>query len=154
MPNATHELVLERVLDAPREKIWRCWTEKRLLEQWFCPKPWSVSDARIELKPGGEFFTRMKGPEGQEVDNPGVFLDIVDNERLVFTDAFQPGWTPSGRPFMVAVVRFEDVGEGKTRYRARAMHWTEEVRKQHEDMGFHEGWGKAADQLESLARSL
>jgi uncharacterized protein YndB with AHSA1/START domain len=85
---------------------------------------------------------------------PGVFLEVVDKKRLVFTDAFRPGWRPSGRPFMAAEVVFEDAGDGKTRYIGRAMHWTAEARKEHEEMGFHEGWGKAADQLEALARTL
>jgi uncharacterized protein YndB with AHSA1/START domain len=154
MSDAKHELVLERVLDAPREKVWRCWTEPELLKQWFCPKPWYVSELSIDLTAGGDFTFTMNGPDGERVENPGVLLEVVDQERLVFTDAFQTGWTPSGQPFMVADVRFEDAGSGTTRYEARAMHWNEEVREQHEEMGFHEGWGKAADQLEVLAKSL
>lgn len=154
MTDDINELVLERVLDAPRAALWRCWTEPALLEQWFCPKPWHVTDAVIDLRPGGEFSTVMHGPEGEEFPNTGVFLEISEGRRLVTTDAFRPGWRPSGRPFMVAEVSFEDAGEGRTRYVARAMHWTEEARKEHESMGFHEGWGAAADQLEELARTL
>lgn len=149
-----HELVLERIMDAPREKLWRCWTEPKLVEQWFCPKPWYVTDVRFDLKPGGEFSCVMHGPEGEEFPNTGVFLEIVPNERLVTTDAFLPGWKPSGRAFMSAEVTFEDLGGGKTRYVAKARHWTEEAKKEHEQMGFHEGWGMAADQLEALAKTL
>lgn len=154
MSDNTHELVLSRVIDAPREKLWRCWTEPDLLKQWFCPKPWYVSEARIDLQPGGEFYTLMNGPGGEQHGNPGVFLDVVKNERLVFTDAFRAGWRPSGRPFMTVEVVFEDTGDGKTRYVARAMHWSAEARKMNEEMGFHEGWGKAADQLEALAQTV
>jgi uncharacterized protein YndB with AHSA1/START domain len=154
MADAEHDLVLTRDLDAPRDNVWRCWTEPELLKQWFCPKPWYVSEARIDLRPGGEFFTLMNGPNGEQFGEPGVFLEIVDRERLVFTDAFRPGWRPSGRPFMAAAVVLEDAGAGKTRYVGRAMHWTAEARKEHDDMGFHAGWGKAADQLEALAKSL
>lgn len=154
MSDSDNDLLLDRVLDAPRAKLWRCWTEPELLEQWFCPKPWYVSEARIDLRPGGEFFTVMNGPDGEKFDNVGVFLAVDPQERLVTTDAFLPGWRPSGRPFMVAEVLFEDAGEGKTRYTARAMHWTAEAKKEHEAMGFHEGWGKAADQLEALAKTL
>ncbi|MFA7503977.1 MAG: SRPBCC family protein [Burkholderiaceae bacterium] len=149
-----HELVLERVLDAPRAALWRCWTEPELLKQWFCPKPWFVSDARMDLRPGGEFFSLMNRPDGEQFGNHGVFLEVVDGERLVFTDALRPGWAPSGRAFMVADIRFEDAGAGQTRYRACAMHWSAEARKEHEDMGFHDGWNQAADQLVELARSL
>lgn len=154
MTDISKELMFERILGAPRGSVWRCWTEPGLLEQWFCPKPWYVTDARTDLRPGGEFFTVMNGPEGERFDNLGVYLDVAPEQRIVFTDAFVPGWRPSARPFMVAEVTFEDAGEGRTRYTARAMHWTDEARKEHEAMGFHEGWDAAANQLEALARTL
>jgi uncharacterized protein YndB with AHSA1/START domain len=154
MTDDANDLVLTRVFDAPRHALWRCWVEPELLKQWFCPKPWFVSEVRIDLRPGGEFFTLMNGPSGEQFGEPGVFLDVVEQERLVFTDAFRPGWRPAGRPFMAAEVLFEDADRGRTRYTARAMHWNAEAREEHEKMGFHEGWGKAADQLEALAKAL
>jgi len=154
MTKSSNDLVLDRVLDAPRDKLWRCWVEPELLKQWFCPKPWYVSEARIDPRPGGECFTVMNGPDGERFDNTGVYLSVTEHEQIVFTDAFEPGWRPAGQPFMVADVRFEDAGDGKTRYTARAMHWNAEAREQHEQMGFHEGWGKAAEQLEALAQTL
>ena len=154
MTEAANDLVLTRILDAPRDKLWRCWVEPELLKRWFCPKPWYVSEARIELRPGGEFFTLMNGPDGEQFGEPGVVLEVVEKERLVFTDAFHPGWRPSGRAFMATEVLFDDAGAGRTRYTARAMHWSAEARQEHEAMGFHAGWGKAADQLEALARTL
>lgn len=147
-------LTIERVLDAPRMAIWRCWTQPDLIKQWFCPKPWLVSDARIDLRPGGAFFTVMNGPQGERHDNAGVWLEIVPGEKLVFTDAFSSAWQPSGKAFMVAEVTLADAPDGKTRYVATARHWTAEDRKQHEEMGFHPGWNAAADQLEALAQSL
>jgi uncharacterized protein YndB with AHSA1/START domain len=154
MSDSANDLVLTRLFDASRAALWRCWTEPDLLKQWFCPKPWSVSEVRIDLRPGGEFVTLMNGPNGERVGNPGVFLEVVERERLVFTDAFQPGWRPAGRPFMAADVLFEDAGGGRTRYLARAMHWNAEAKEEHEKLGFHEGWNKAADQLEDLAKRL
>ncbi len=153
-PVGEHELVLTRTFEAPRTALWRCWTEPELLKQWFCPRPWFVSEARIDLRPGGEFFSVMNGPQGERFENTGVFLEVVEGRHLVFTDALRPGWRPAGRPFMVAEVVLEDDGPDRTRYLARAMHWTAEARAEHEAMGFHEGWGKAADQLEELARTL
>lgn len=154
MTDAESDLVLTRILDVPRDKLWRCWVEPDLLKQWFCPKPWYVSEARIDLRPGGEFFTLMNGPNGEQFGEPGVVLEAVEKERLVFTDAFRPGWRPSSRAFMTGEVLFEDAGAGQTRYTARAMHWSVEARNEHEAMGFHEGWGKATDQLLALARTL
>ncbi len=157
MENTTgpaHVLSIERTLDAPVEKVWRCWTEPDLLERWFCPKPWFVTDARIELRAGGEFSLTMNGPDGEKYPEVGVFLAIEPKRRLVMTDAFRPGWIPSERAFIVTETLFRDAGEGRTHYIARAMHWDATSLKEHEDMGFHEGWGKAADQLEALARSV
>ena len=151
---AEHALTLERMLDAPVGKVWRCWAEPALLEQWFCPKPWYVTDARIELRPGGEFSSVMHGPDGEEFEAAGVVLEVVPPNRLVTTDAFRAGWIPSGRAFMVTEILLEAAGRGRTRYTARARHWDEAARAEHEAMGFHEGWGRAADQLEALARSL
>ncbi|RCW81749.1 SRPBCC family protein [Paracoccus lutimaris] len=147
-------LTLDRVLAAPVAKLWRCWTEPDLIRQWFCPKPWLVSEARIDLRPGGEFYTLMNGPDGERIPSLGVFLEVQPERLLVTTDAFRPGWRPNDQAFMVAEVRFAPEGEASTRYIARAMHWTEDAMRQHEEMGFHEGWNAAADQLEALAKTL
>lgn len=151
---AEHELILKRVLDAPKEKLYRCWTEPELIKQWFAPKPFSVSKVENDLRPGGGSTVVMRSPDGQEFPNPGIYLEIVPNKRLVFTDAFSAGYVPAGEPFMVAEVTFEDAGAGKTRYTAKARHWTAEAKAKHEQMGFHQGWGQCADQLEKLAKSL
>jgi len=95
----------------------------------------------------------MKGPEGQEVPNAGVYLEVIPNEKLVFTDAYSSAWEPSEKPFMTGILTFQDEG-GKTRYTARVVHWTEQDMKQHEAMGFEQGWGIATDQLEALAQTL
>jgi uncharacterized protein YndB with AHSA1/START domain len=154
MTDISYELVLERILDAPRDKVYRCWTEPELLKQWFAPKPWTTTAAELDVRPGGASNVVMRSPEGQDFPNPGVYLEVVPNERLVMTDAFGPGWKPAGKPFMVAEVRFEDAGPGKTKYTATARHWNEESRQQHEAMGFHEGWGICARQLEALAKTI
>lgn len=154
MSDQEHTLTLERVIGAPTEKVWRCWTRPALLERWFCPKPWFVSDAKIDLRPGGEFSCIINGPEGEKFPSMGVFLDMEPQKRLIITDAFRPGWLPTGRAFMTTHITFADAGDGKTKYKARAMHWSEDALKEHEQMGFNEGWGKAADQLEELAKTL
>lgn len=153
-PSSDRELVLARIIDAPRASIWRCWTEPELVTQWFVPKPWSVPRAEMDVRPGGSSLIVMADPDGNEYPNPGVYLDVVPNEKLVFTDAFTSAWQPSGKPFMVGIVTLEDAGEGRTRYVATVRHWTVEDREQHEKMGFHEGWGICAEQLEALAKSL
>lgn len=149
-----HDLVLELTLDAPREKIWRCWTEAALLEQWFTPKPFTTIVESIDLRAGGSSVFIMRGPNGEETRNLGVYLEVVPNERLVFSDAYTEAWKPSAKPFMTGEIVLKDAGGGKTNYTATARHWNAEDRKIHEEMGFHEGWTQAARQLEELAKAL
>jgi uncharacterized protein YndB with AHSA1/START domain len=151
--DASRDLVIDRILRAPRAALWRCWSEPELLRRWFCPEPWRVSEAQMELRPGGRFRTVMNGPNGEVVDSTGVYLDVVAGGRLVFTDAFVKAWEPSQKPFMTATITLAEVAGG-TRYVARAAHWSEADRKAHEEMGFMEGWGKVAEQLEAAAASL
>lgn len=147
------ELVLTRLIDAPRENVYRCWTESELLKKWFTPDPWTTPFAELDVRPGGSNYIVMADPDGNEFPNRGVYLEVVENERLVITDAFVKAWEPSEKPFMTVILTFEDE-DGKTRYTARARHWNVADRQQHEQMGFHEGWGKCAEQLEKLAKEL
>lgn len=141
------ELVLSRVVDAPRARLWEAWTTPEQLKQWFVPKPWEIARVELDLRPGGVFHTVMRSPDGTEYDNPGIYLEIVPYERLVFTDAYVSAWQPSEKPFMTAILTMEDAGPGKTRYTAVARHWTVDDRVAHEKMGFYDGWGTVLDQL-------
>jgi len=150
-----YEMTLTRVLDAPAEKLFRCWTTPELIKQWFAPKPYATSVAEVDLRPGGASNVVMKSPEGQEIPCPGQYLEVVPNRKIVFTDAFTGNWVPKdGAPFFVAEVTFEDAGSGKTKYTAKARHWTAEAKAQHEQMGFIPGWTICAKQLEELAKTL
>ena len=152
-PADRRELLLTRLIDAPPASVFRCWTEPELIVQWFTPPPWKTIHAEIDLRAGGASLIVMQGPDGTEMPNHGVYLEVVRHERLVFTDAYSAGWVPADKPFFTGILTFEDEG-GKTRYTARARHWTVEDCDQHEKMGFHEGWGVATDQLAALAASL
>jgi uncharacterized protein YndB with AHSA1/START domain len=147
------DLVLTRIIPAPRAALYRAWTEPELLKRWFAPKPFTVSEAETDLRPGGSSRIVMRGPDGSEFPSAGVYLDIVENERIVFTDAYLRAWEPSAKPFFTGIITFEDA-DGGTRYTARVCHWSAEDRATHEAMGFHEGWGRCADQLSELAASL
>jgi uncharacterized protein YndB with AHSA1/START domain len=152
-PTADRELVLTRLIDAPREKLFRAWTEPALLKQWFAPLPYTTPVAELDVRPGGANLIVMRGPDGTDMPNRGVYLEVVENERLVFTDAYTRAWEPSAKPFMTVILTFE--GEnGKTRYTARVRHWTVADREAHERMGFHQGWGQCADQLAALVAKL
>lgn len=150
----TSLLVLSRIIDAPRGKLFRAWTDPELLKQWFAPLPYTTPVAELDVRPGGANRIVMRAPDGAELPNHGVYLEIVENERLVFTDAYRKAWEPSPKPFMTVILTFEDAGAGKTRYTARVRHWTAEDRETHEKMGFHQGWAQCADQLAALVAKL
>lgn len=147
-----HELVLSRLIDAPRERVFAAWTQPELLKQWFTPKPWTTVRVSNDLRVGGRTEVVMADEAGTEYPNPGQYLEIVPNEKLVFTDAYVGDWVPSAKPFMTAIITLADE-DGKTRYTATVLHWSEEDKKQHEAMGFHQGWGLVADQMEAVLKA-
>lgn len=149
MIETDRDLVLTRLIDAPRARLYAAWTQPDLLKQWFAPLPYTTPIAELDVRPGGANKITMRGPDGVDMPNRGVYLEVVPNERLVFTDAYTEAWAPSEKPFMTVILTFEEEA-GKTRYTARVRHWTVEDREAHEKMGFHEGWGICADQLEAL----
>jgi uncharacterized protein YndB with AHSA1/START domain len=153
-PQSDRELVLCRIIDAPRANVFKAWTTPELMKQWFAPKPFTTAVVEADVRTGGSSYIVMKDAEGNEYPNRGVYLEVTPNERLVFTDAFTLAWEPSDKPFFVGVLTFEDAPGGKTRYTARALHWTLEDKEAHEKMGFHEGWGLCTDQLEAIAAKL
>ena len=156
------DLVLERVVDVPRELVWRAWTEPEHLKKWFTPVPWQTVDCEIDLRPGGLFRTVMRSPEGQEFPNVGCYLEVVRNEKLTWTNALEAGFRPSreesdpatcGGLIFTAVISLEAQGK-ETKYTALVMHKDEDSRKKHADMGFHDGWGTALDQLVAHVKTL
>ena len=160
MPTDKHidpslDLVLEREVDVPPHLVWAAWTTPEHLKKWYAPKPYETIECEIDLRPGGTFRAVMRSPEGETIDeDPGCVLEVVENRRFVWTVAMGPGFRPvaSDMPF-TAIISMEPSGPG-TRYRAVAVHGSDETRTKHESMGFHEGWGAATDQLVEVARRL
>ncbi|MHB1249647.1 MAG: SRPBCC family protein [Polaromonas sp.] len=159
--NSRLDLTFERVVDVPKELVWRAWTEPALLKQWFCPLPWKTVDAEIDLRPGGIFRTTMRSPEGQAFPNLGCYLEVIPNEKLVWTNALLPGF----RPAMMNAPCGDDTAEfmftatialadhaGGTRYTATVIHADEAGCRKHAAMGFEAGWGTALDQLVAMVK--
>jgi uncharacterized protein YndB with AHSA1/START domain len=158
-PDPKLDLVFERIVDVPREPLWRAWTEPELLKKWFTPVPWQTIDCEIDLRPGGIFRTVMRSPEGQDMPpNIGCYLEVVENERLVWTSTMGAGYRPShptscGPFHFTAVLSLAPHGNG-TKYSALVTHGTEAERKTHAGKGFHDGWGTALDQLVAHAKTM
>jgi uncharacterized protein YndB with AHSA1/START domain len=150
------DLVLERTVDVPAAFVWKAWTTPEILKQWFCPKPWETPEAEMDLRPGGIFRTKMRGPDGTEFDNVGCFLEVIPGTRLSWTGALGPGFRPAANwssvPFMMtAIIAIESTPSGGTKYSATVLHADTASREKHEAMGFHQGWSTAFDQLVALA---
>ena len=152
-PNSKLDLILERTIDVPRELVWKAWTHPEHLKAWFTPAPWKTVECEIDLRPGGMFRAVMRSPEGQDFPSLGCYLEIIENETLVWTNLLGPGFRPiNGNPFgFTAMILLEAHAKG-TKYTAIAMHKDESDCKKHDEMGFHTGWGKALDQLVEIAR--
>ena len=155
-----NDLVLERILDAPRDLVWKAWTDPEHLKRWWAPRPYQTPECEMDLRPGGGFYTRMTGPDGFDFSGTSCFLEVVEGEKIVWTSALGAGYRPQdkiedcgGFPF-TAILTFEDNGDGRTRYKAVALHRNEADRETHAKMGFQEGWGTCADQLAEVARGL
>lgn len=152
-PANDNQLVLARLIDAPVEQVYRAWTDPELLKRWFAPAPWTTPKANMDLRAGGGSVITMADESGTEYPNPGQYLEVVPNKKLVFTDAYVGDWQPGAKPFMTVTLSFEAEG-GKTRYIARCQHWTAEDKAAHEQMGFHDGWGLCTEQMEALLKTL
>lgn len=157
VPDPECDLVLERVVRVSPEHLWRGWTDPGLMVQWFTPAPWRTVDAEVDLRPGGIFRTVMRSPEGAEFSNAGCILEAVENAKLVWTGALQPGFRPRTTeqlaqvPFVFTAVIALEPHEDGTRYTALAIHPDASACAKHAEMGFHAGWSAALDQLVALA---
>lgn len=145
------ELSVSTFIAAPPEKVWDIMTNH--MEEWWCPKPWRTEIIEQQWHAGGRSAMVMKGPEGEEHPQEGIFLEVVPGVRFVSTDAVVRGADGSlmpSDPFMLGIWEIAPEGDG-TRYTARARHWDEAKAKQHDEMGFEAGWGACAVQLKELA---
>ena len=144
-----HELSVTRFIAAAPEKVWDVMANRQ--EEWWCPRPWSIEMIAQERRAGGRSAMIMRGPEGEEMPQEGIFLAWEEGRRFVTTDAVTSDFRPAG-PFMVGIWEIEPEGDG-TRYTASARHWSEETMRQHAEMGFEEGWSACAAQLAELCEN-
>lgn len=147
------DLTFTRTLAVPRSLVWACWTTPAHIPHFFIPAPNRVTAVDIDLRVGGRFNTTFD-VDGQIIANHGVYLEVVPDEKLVFTDTYTEGWKPAPEPFMTAVLLLSDAAGGGTTYTAIARHRNADTCKAHEDMGFFDGWGRVVTQLETYARTL
>jgi uncharacterized protein YndB with AHSA1/START domain len=152
-PNENLDLEVSRIINAPPSAVWTAWKEPEHLAKWWAPAPVVTIVHKLEFRPGGAFATTMRLADGTAFSGESCFLEVVENERIAFTDALRGGWRPNAESFFSAIITLEPHPEG-TRYTAVALHKNDEDRQKHADMGFLDGWGTCIEQLGKLAAQL
>jgi uncharacterized protein YndB with AHSA1/START domain len=153
--NPELDLTVERIIRAPRDVVWRAWTDPARFEKWWLPAPTTCRVERLEVRPGGAIVTRMSTDGEDFVPHlDACFLVVEERERLVYTNAIDGDWRPANpEPFlMTAEVTFADQPDG-TDYRILVRHGEPAARARHEELGFADGWGTVTKQLAGLAES-
>lgn len=144
------DLTTSRIIKAPRSLVWQAWADPVSLAQWWIPAPTKCKVVDMDLRPGGSFVTQMSENGGEFVPHlTACFLDVVEGERIVFTNALTGGWRPAEQPFMTAIITLTDHPDG-TEYSAYVMHKNRADRDKHAELGFHDGWSTVAGQLATL----
>jgi uncharacterized protein YndB with AHSA1/START domain len=147
------DLTVSRIIKASRSAVWNAWADPASFEQWWVPAPEVCRVRDMDLRPGGSFRTEISQDGAEFTPHiTGCFLAVDELERIVFTDALVAGWRPAETAFVTAVITMRDHPEG-TEYIATAMHRNLADRNQHEQLGFHDGWGTVIRQLADLVES-
>jgi len=155
------ELVITRVFDAPRELVWKAWTEPDRLMQWWGPKGFTAPVCEIDLRVGGKYLNCMRSPEGKDYWSTGVYREILAPQRIVCTDSFADehgnvvpathyGMSPDSPLEMLVTVTFEEQ-EGKTTMTLRHVGLPSEM-SELAGAGWNESFDKLAESLRAPIR--
>jgi len=139
------ELVITRIFDAPREIVFKAWTEPERLERWWGPKGFTNPVCEVDVRPGGAIRIHMRGPDGVVYPMTGVFRDIVEPERLVFSSS---ALDKNGNPLfeVLTTVTFSEHG-GKTRLKLHASVAKATAAAAPHLAGMDQGWNQSLDRL-------
>ncbi len=159
--NEAERLVLTRVFDAPRELVWKAWTDPKYVMQWWGPKGFTAPVCRIDFRVGGKFLCCMRSPDGQEFWNGGEYFEIVPHEKIVYSmyfadakgnkvEAAQYGIEHEAMEDAHDVVLFEDFGDGQTKLTLIGNETMESAK----DSGQLEGWNQILDKIATVVAGL
>ncbi len=144
------DFIVSRIIKAPRSYVWKAWTMPEHLEKWWTPRPMTAQVIHFDPRPGGAFDLIMRDPDGGESPITGAFLELIPEERIVFTTALTADWRPAPTLLPItAIISMSDAKHG-TQYDTRVLVRDEEERLKLQEMGFEPGWSLGIDQLEEL----
>ena len=163
--NADQPFIISRAFSAPRELVWKAWTERERLMQWFGPKGCTMPEAKMDFRPGGTCLSCLRTPDGREMWGKWVFREIVKPERLVFVHSFSDKdggvtrhpMSPTWPLQMLTTVRFaEQAGGTLLTVQWQPLNPTDEERETFDTSrdGMRQGWTGTFEQLtEYLAKA-
>lgn len=150
------EIVITRIFDAPRSLVFRAWTDPKHLAEWWGPHGFTNPRVDIDLRPGGAWRIDMRSPDGTVYPNKGKYLEVVSNEKLVYTDEVDPAdavWGGTPPPSATHTVIFDDY-QGKTRVTAIARLASAAERERMIKLGALDGFGQMLERLEALLKII
>ena len=159
--NETERMVVTRVFDAPRELVWKAWTDPKYVMQWWGPKGFTAPFCEIDFRVGGKFLCCMRAPDGKEFWNGGEYHEIVLHEKIVYSMHFSD---PEGNKVEPAhygieqeamddvhdVITFEDLGKGRTKLTLIG----NESMKSARNSGEEEGWNQILEKVAAVVAGL
>jgi uncharacterized protein YndB with AHSA1/START domain len=162
--NETERMVVTRVFDAPRELVWKAWTEPQYVMQWWGPKGFTSPVCKMDFRVGGKFLCCMRTPDGQECWNGGEYLEIVLHEKIVYSMYFSDPEGNKVEPEQYGieheaiegahdVVLFEDLGNGQTKLTLIGNETMEGAKDSGQVEGWNEILGKFAAVVAGLAQA-
>ncbi len=86
--HVVNELIIERFFDAPRERVWKAWTDRETFKKWWGPKDFTCPFSEMDLRVGGKYLHCMRGPDGKDYWSTGTYKEIVPMQKIVVTDSF------------------------------------------------------------------
>jgi uncharacterized protein YndB with AHSA1/START domain len=142
-------LTVERTFDAPRELVFKAFTEPDRVAQWWGPRGWDTTNYRMDVQPGGTWHYCMRGPDGMESWGIATYHEIIEPERIVYMDNFSDadGNIAENMPGMLITMEFHDQG-GRTRLVSRTEFASPDTLQSILDMGMQQGLTETWDRLE------
>jgi uncharacterized protein YndB with AHSA1/START domain len=144
-PATAQEIAITRVYEAPRELVWRAWTEAEELVQWWGPPGWSTSldTVTMDVRPGGDFRLTSVSDQGDEMPVVGVYREVVELERLVLDEPAEGSWHEGAE----STVTFTDLGGGRTEVVIRAIIQTTDEMRETAQRGMSETFDRLGEHL-------
>jgi uncharacterized protein YndB with AHSA1/START domain len=150
-------LLIKRIVDLPLNTVWKAFSEEESWKKWWGPKDFTCPDCTIDFKEGGKYLTSMQGPDGKKIWSTGIFKEIIDHKKIVYSDSFadskgiavpaseynMPGEWPME---LTITVELEEV-DGKTNMSLFHEGIPEDMQKDAKA-----GWQESFDKLEKLVK--